>query len=64
MMMDGKGAALIAVILAIIGFVIGLGLYWLGLPWWVPLVGALLPVAVLAVIVVWLILSWMAAGSH
>jgi hypothetical protein len=65
MMMDGKGCALIVGLLAAIGFVIGLLLHWTGLlPWWAPLVGLGLPVAAALLLGLWLILGWMANGSH
>lgn len=65
MMMDGKGCALIIGLLAAAGFVIGLLLHWIGwLPWWAPLVGLAVPVAVALLLALWLIVGWMADGSH
>lgn len=65
MMMDGKGCAMIAGALSLIGLLIGLLLNWTGLaPWWAPLAGAALPIGLGALFVVYLVAAWMKDGSH
>ncbi len=57
MMMSPKSFAVIVVILAIIGLVIGLFAHWLGAPWWAPLAGAGTPVVLAAVLLGYLYFS-------
>lgn len=66
MMMDGKGALIIAAILAVIGFVVGFVLYSFGvISFWVIFGFAIgTPITAIGIIFVLLVLSWMASGSH
>ncbi len=65
MMMDEKGCWLIVAGASAIGLIVGLLLHWLGIvPWWGPLIGMALPVALGLVLMVYMVLQWMADGSH
>lgn len=66
MMMDAKSLRTIGLVLAALGFVIGLLLAALDvIPFWGALVCAVaVPVAVCVFVMIVLILAWMASGSH
>lgn len=66
MMMDGKGALMLWGIPTALLLLIGLALKGAGVisQWWIIIAVAAIPTALVLILFLFLILGWMASGSH